>query len=164
VGQSFRGNGGQLETCKFYMFRSSSQVPDGNYYAKVYNHIWTYGSSAVPYGDPLAVSDAMVAADLPVAADKALITFTFSGANQIQLGATTTYCLTCEYTEVGSSLKCVYVCIDHIDPTHDGNACRHTVGYPWGYSADWDVPFYVYTDTPKTWDIISNNSFIPVPR
>jgi len=162
LGQSFSGNGGKLETAQFYMMHSNNAT--GNAYAYIWNIMWTFGSSAVPlYGsDPIATSDAV---DVTTIADaRELVTFTFSGANQIILGATTKYCLTIAVETESVHPDYLYIYGHHIDPTHPGNQCSRSVGFPWGYDANKDMLFYVYTGDTKLQDIIGNNSIIPIAR
>lgn len=163
VGQAFSGNGGKLEYAQFYLKRGNN--PFGNAYAKVYNIMWTFGSSAVPlYGsDPLAISDPV---DVSTISEDvfSLTDFIFSGDNQIQLGATTKYCLTFECDVEWEHPNYIYLAADYTTPTHSGNLCRKSPGFPWGYDADHDTCFYVYTDIPKFIEIIGNNTIISAPR
>ena len=45
-GQSFTGDGGVLNNCKFYIKKTGS--PTGNAYAKIYAHSGTFGISSIP--------------------------------------------------------------------------------------------------------------------
>lgn len=45
-GQSFEGDGGTLNSCKFYLKRSATA--SGNTYAKVYAHTGTFGTDGTP--------------------------------------------------------------------------------------------------------------------
>lgn len=160
IGQAFAGNGGKLQSAKFYLEKDN--LPTGNGYAKIYNIMWTYGSSAVPlYGsDPLAVSEVLDVSDLPLL--KELITFNFTGANQIILGATTKYIVAFEWSG-GDASNRVGVGLDHTSPTHPGNACLQT-SLSWGYEAGYDTCFYIYTGDEIMRDIIGGSNIIPFAR
>ena len=85
-GQSFSVSvGGTLNSCAFYLFQDGS--PTGYCYAKIYAHSGTYGTSSLPTGDALAVSDAVDVSTLDI--NGALKTFTFSGGNKITLSDST---------------------------------------------------------------------------
>jgi len=160
IGQAFSGNGRKLEKAQFYIEKNGN--PTGNATISIWNIMWYFGSSAVPlYGsDPLATVIVDVSS-LPE--DKTLVDFEFVGDNQIILGSTTKYCLTVEY-DGGSALVNIAVGIDHRDSEHPGNECHRSPGFPWGYNADYDVCFYVYTGDEVLQDIIGSSGVIPFIR
>ena len=90
-GQSFTGDGGTLNSSKFYL--EKRELPTGNIVSKVYAHSGTFGTSSVPTGSALATSDNV---DVSTLGLLALVTFTFSGANKITLTNGTKYVVTVE--------------------------------------------------------------------
>src|SRR4051794_23390494 len=79
LGQSFTGTGLAIGSAQWYMRKSGS--PSGNLVAKIYAHSGTYGTNSLPTGVALATSDVVNSTTLPTSFT--LVTFTFSGANQI---------------------------------------------------------------------------------
>lgn len=138
IGQSFTvSKAGKLSRCQFYLSKSSS--PSGNILAKLYAHSGTYGTSSITTGAALATSDAIVAST--VGAGYALITFTFSGANQYPL-ALGYYCINCNY----SGAAAINIGEDESSPGHGGNLI---LGLTTQYAAG-DLCFYVYAKTPES--------------
>jgi len=137
-GQSFKGDGSILKSCKFYL---SSRIYDHNYnwgycHARLYAHTGVYGTSSLPIGSPLAISDSVAIASLPALPSFALFTFNFS--NGIKLESNVPYCIMFTYIG-GTSLNYPCVGLDTMAPTHSGNAMR-----PDKYYSREDACFYVY--------------------
>jgi len=124
-----------LDSAKWYL-KYAGSAPIGSAYAKVYNYTGTPGSTAKPTGSALATSDAFDAST--VSNVWTLETFTFSGANRIELTPTSKYILTIEFAGT-NYLYCAY---DYDAPVHSGNSCWKQYG-AWDYDAA-DLPFYVY--------------------
>jgi len=163
IGQAFSGNGGKLESAQFYMMHSNDAT--GTAYAKIYHIMWNFGSSAVPLYPLVALATSDPIDVSTIADERELVTFTFSGVNQIILGATTKYIVTLEVETESVHPDYLYAYVHHVEPTHSGNSCHKSPDMPWGYlGGPQDTLFYVYTDTPKFIDIISNNSIISVTR
>jgi len=141
VGQSFTGNGGVLNSVKFYLDKYGS--PTGNIYARIYNHSGTFGTSSIPTGDPIAGSDAVDVSTLGT--NKGLVNFNFSGANKIPLRKGVYYIVEV-FFDGGDQDNEVAVAIDNTSPTHDGNYSRYHTTAEWSYSATSDTIFYVYSD------------------
>lgn len=87
-GESFIGNGDYVSSVDFYIARTGTGA-SGSMYAKIYAITGTPGSTATPTGSPLAVSNAVDIST--VTTSYQLISFTFSGANQIKLTNGTHY-------------------------------------------------------------------------
>jgi len=139
VGQVFTNtNAATLGSCKFYVKKTGA--PTGYAYAYIYAITGTYGSTAVPTGSALATSDAFDVSTLSTS--YSLGTFTFSGANQISLSASTYYAISCRY-ESGDFSNNIQVGSDNTSSTHSGNFIRNNSGTWAGYAQD--APFYVYT-------------------
>lgn len=139
VGQSFTGNGGVLDSCKFYLQRYGS--PSGNVYAKLYAHSGTFGSTGIPTGSPLAISDPVSASTIPTSFS--LVTFTFSGSNRVNLVNGTKYFIVFETSfSYPNYILCGY---DSTSPTHPGNYAWYSGG--WYYDASRDLCFYVYSES-----------------
>ena len=137
--QSFTGVAKKITSCKFYLTKTSS--PTGNIVAKLYAHTGTFGTSSKPTGSALAVSDNVdIATVSSVTID--LHEFTFSGANQYLMSASTKYCIAIEFTGGDSSNK-LYAGTDTSSPTADGNSA-YLFSSDWYESGSEDMCFYVY--------------------
>jgi hypothetical protein len=143
--QSFTSNGGVLNSVKFYLKKSGS--PTGNAVANIYTHSGTYGSTSIPTGGVLAISDNFDVSSLTTSYQ--LITFTFSGAEKITLTNGTYYVVTVEYTNESSG-NYVLVGDDYSSPSHSGNSAGES-GAPlsWSYNTN-DLCFYIYKDDATT--------------
>jgi len=140
-GQSFTNtNACTLGSAKFYMTRNGTIT--GNIYATIYAHTGTYGTSSKPTGSVLATSDAVAISTIPTGSIWGLITFTFSGANQISLTSNTYYVLVVAFSG-GDVNNEIFVGADNSSPTHSGNRCA-LYGATW-YTYTLDCCFYVYT-------------------
>ncbi len=140
LGQSFLSTGGTLASAKFYLKKTGS--PTGNITSKIYAISNAYGGgNDASTGAALATSDAIDITTLSTT--EALITFTFSGANQYAMSAGTAYIIDVEYTgTVGNQLE---VGTDNSSPTHTGNACSFTSqGACTSASSGSDISFYLY--------------------
>lgn len=141
-GQSFTGQAKKLTSVKFYVGKSGS--PTGYSRAVLYAHSGTFGTSSVPTGEALATSDDFDVSTLGV---MALVTFTFTGAQQYVMSADTYYCIIYENpAENGSTIdgsNYVIFAQDGSSPTHGGNRIVYASGnyYP---ESSRDSPFYVY--------------------
>lgn len=138
VGQSFTATEGTLSSCKFYLSKTGS--PTGSAYAKLYAHTGTFGINGVPTGSPLATSDAFDVSTLT--GYYALKTFTFSGANQIELTNGTNYVIVVEYSG-GDSSNYVLVGLDLSTLAHSGNGV-YSISGSWYSDANTEAIFYVY--------------------
>jgi len=135
-GQSFTGLSKKLSTCKFYLKKTGS--PTGNLTAAIYAHTGTYGTSSLPTGTVLGTSDVIDVSTLTTSL--ALITFTFTGANQYAMGANY-YCIEANYSG-GDASNRVDPGYDNTSPTHGGNCYRYTGGLEVLNTID--LCFYVY--------------------
>lgn len=143
-GQSFTADFKLVVTsAKFYLKKSGA--PTGNAHAVIYAHSGVYGTSSVPTGAALATSDDFDVSTLTTSF--ALVTFTFSGAEQIELAAGTQYCLAFENPGSGNIDAGDYTIIgvDASSPSHDGNRFYYTAS-AWGSQNTRDVIFYLYGD------------------
>lgn len=134
-GQSFTGNGGVLNSCKFYLKKNSSA--SGNCYAKVYAHTGTFGTDGVPTGDALATSDIINVSTLSTSFG--LVEFVFNGINKINLINEMKYCIVVNFE--GNSV--IFMGIDNTSPSHGGNFIMYWT--EWGSDDRYDACFYVYT-------------------
>ncbi len=149
-GNSFtNSNECTLGSCKFYLRKSGS--PTGSAFAKLYSITGAYGVTSTPSGSALAVSDAFDVSTLTTS--NQLISFTFSGANQITLTASTKYFIVCEFTS-GDASNYVRVNNDATSSTHSGNSARYLSS--WGYQTS-DCIFYVYTSSGVTTSVKAIN-------
>ncbi len=142
VGQVFTANGGKITQAKFSLQRGGpGSQPTGNGTARLYATTGTQGVDAVGTGTALAISDTLDVSTVPYG--YALYTFNFTGAQQYQMVAGTTYAIVFEYTG-GTSTSYLFIEIDLSAPTHTGNLTgRDTVG-AWFYNATIDTIFYVF--------------------
>lgn len=146
IGQSFdSGVGNKLSRVKFSLKKNGTPV--GNMVVEIYAHTGTYGSTGTPTGDVMATSDNVNASILTTT--EAVITFTFSGANQIALTASTNY-VAAVTGIAGDITNSVQVGVDTTSPTHGGNGVNQSSGV-WAAEATQDYPFYVETDTGLAW-------------
>ncbi len=132
-------SGNILTAAKFYLQKYGS--PTGNITAKVYAVTGTPGTNAVPTGSALATSDAVDISTL--SASYTVITFSFSGAEQIELSSATWYAVAVRYAE-GNSVNRLNVGTDTSDPAHGGNYAYYAGS--WTYLTDRDLCFYVEGD------------------
>jgi len=114
-----------------------SGSPTGSAYVKIYNYTGTPGSTAKPTGAALATSDAFDSSTLTTS--YVVRTFTFSGANRIELTPGTSYILALEYI---ASAEYVVLGYDYTAPSFEGNMC-YKQGGVW-YSDSGDLPFTLY--------------------
>ena len=145
VGQAFAVSlaDRKLDSCKFYLKKVGS--PTGNIVAKLYSHTGTYPTSSLP-DTLLATSDAVSITTLTTSS--ALITFTFSGAERIDL-STTNYVITCEYSG-GDASNLLQAGYDETSPTHGGimEIQMAILSGAWGTATGQDLCFYVYGASP----------------
>lgn len=144
AGQCFTGDGGTLDKIKLYLCKRGS--PTGNAVIKIYAMDGTFGTSGVPIGAALATSDNVDVSILSGYPTYALQTFEFGGSNRIKLVSSTHYCLSLEYDNGVYLVDRVYLGVDYISPTHDGNSFAYSTDSGWwlGLAAR-DCCFYVYT-------------------
>lgn len=145
IGQSFT-NTNQIVLNKVVLYLEKLGSPTGSAVINIYAHAGTYGTSSVPTGSSLAVSDNFDASTLSSSVYN-LIDFTFSGANKITLSANTKYCFAITFPTGDSSNK-ILVGNDTTTPTHDGNMAYKSGG-AWVAFADTDLCFYVYGDNAE---------------
>jgi hypothetical protein len=137
-GQSFTSvNNYKITTCKFYIVKSGS--PTGNIYAKVWDHTGTYGTSSKPTGSYLAISDVINIETISTSIN--LVTFTFSGANQIIISSKN-YCVNV-ISNNGNSSNYLRIGSNSSAGTHGGNRFYSTDETSWSSFAQ-DVIFYIY--------------------
>jgi len=142
-GQSFNNvNAITLDSCKFYLKKYGS--PTGNAVARIYAMTGTLGVNGVPTGSPLATSDNFNIATLTTSYQ--LITFTFSGANKIDLSANTNYVIVMDWTNTGNpSFTGINFGEDTTSSTAPGNLCYSSDGTNWSTTGSlYDCLFYVY--------------------
>lgn len=136
-GQSFVGNGSLLSSVKFYI---SSTSTGGTLQAELYAHTGTYGAGGTGTGSSLATS-ATINANT-ISSSLTLVTFTFSGANNVELVNGTNYVIGLRKT--GVDLSTIAQGYDNTSPTHAGNSSREDAGVWAALTAD-DLIFYLYT-------------------
>jgi len=139
-GQSFTGTGQTLRAVEFMLANLLGCT--GNAVAKIYAHSGAFGTSSVPTGAALAVSDNLDVSTLPTALDYTSSTvLTFSGANQIVLTNGTKYVVSLEY-ESGSTLS-IRLGIDTTSPGHAGNCIIKNSSDVWNALNTTDICFSV---------------------
>lgn len=135
TGQSFTGKKLKLSSCSFYLKKTGS--PTGNAVAELYAHSGTFGTSSVPTGSALAVSDNFDVSTLTTS--YALVTFNFSGVNRYLIN-TGYFCISLEYSG-GSSSNYITMGADNSSPAHSGNGFFYDSVWTAVYQ---DICFYVY--------------------
>jgi len=135
VGQSFTvSDNYTLTSVDLYLAKLNS--PTGNLTAKIYAHDGTYGSSGVPTGSILATSDSVDISTLSSDPTHTSTEFTFSGANQISLTASTYYFIVVTWAGDGNGSNKVYIGRDSSSPTHGGNSAYYIASWAPGASSD----------------------------
>lgn len=155
IGQSFVGNGNELDSVKLFLDKIGS--PTGDLIVSVYAHSGTFGTSSVPTGSALA----------SVTVDASTVTsgsntFDFTGANRITLSNGVYYCVVIDAISVGDNSNYIQVSTDGTSPTHSGNISVYTTS--WIASPATDLCFYVYTlEDPYVDTIDPTGSYGPNP-
>jgi len=140
VGQSFTANGKKITSAKFYLSKSGPVT--GNCYAKVYAHTGTWGVNGRGTGAALAVSGAVPVSSIGYG----LVTFNFSGINQIELSDKVIYVIAFEYTvDIGGG-NYIVAYVDLTSPTHTGNLRYKETNWGVLFPIVADLLFYVYSD------------------
>ena len=126
------------------MYANYKSLATGNLYAKIYAHTGTYGTSSLPTGPALATSNAVaISSIIDGLVGFELVTFTFSGANQISLAANTKYVFVLQNTSTAIA-DTVTLGIDS-SGSHSGNSGTYDSGTSsWSAVATRDHCFYVY--------------------
>jgi len=123
VGQAIPAISGlyRLNDVKFYLNSFYDTSATGNIYAKIYAVTGTPGTDGKATGSVLATSDAIDANTLTDS--YTLITFTFSGAQQINIGDNIAYAIMLDFSGVtgDSTLGPILVGTDSSSPEHSGN-------------------------------------------
>jgi hypothetical protein len=122
ISQSFVGTGTFIG--KLWLTTGSARFvvsgsPTGNVVAKIYAHSGTFGTSSIPTGSAIAISDAVPAATCTGE-------FVFPVPSQIGLVNGTNYVWTVEYTD-GTVGNTIAITIDNAS-THPGNSATLTSG------------------------------------
>lgn len=157
VGQSFLGEGSTLGSVVFNARKLNS--PTGTAYAKIYAHSGTFGTSSVPTGVALAVSDGVDVSDISASFDVLTPHFRFSGVNQITLTSGTPYVLTLEFTPTaGTFLAPLNSLPTSVGP---GNFSFFSSG-SWT-SQTFDLVFYLYNNVASVslTNAIRDGNFVP---
>lgn len=158
LGQSFTNTfSDKLGSVVFYLKKLGS--PTGNITASVYAHTGTYGTSSKPTGTALATSSAIDISTLTTSAK--LITFNFTGVNQIVLSSSTHYVAVINFSG-GDDNNALEVGVDISTPTAPGNMSIYFP--PWIAFSNQDIAFYVYAAdiaTSKLSKIIKLQNKIP---
>lgn len=143
IGQSFTGDGGTLNSAKFYLQKIGS--PSNGLFVAISSHSGVFGTSSIP-DEILAVSDEVSVDSIPT--EFGLVTFTFTGENKIVLENGVKYTIFVIYDYSGWNISnCVRVGEDDTSLTHDGNYFNFPAGeYNWIPDPNYDTIFYVYKD------------------
>lgn len=140
VSQSFtNATANRLNKVRLYL-RSLAGPTSATMTVKIYAHAGVYGTSSVPTGAPLAISDSVSC--LGLTSSFVLTDFTFDGAERVELAASTNYCLVLTTDSVTN--LAVQIGIDDTSPTATGNAGYSTDGSAWTAEPAVDLCFYVY--------------------
>jgi len=140
-GHSFTGKYGKLKSIDVLLAIDDGN-PTGNIYIYLYTHSGTFGTSSVPTGDILAISDPVNTANLT--ATPTLTKFTFSGLNQYRMVEDEKYCFYIHHPEGTATDNCK-TRVDANSPSHGGNAFYEDAG---GFTAtdEYDLGFYAYAE------------------
>lgn len=162
VGQSFTGNGQTLGYVQILIqaVKLYEGFVFGSSFVNIYAHSGVYGTSSLPTGVALATSNAVDSTSF--LRNFSLVTFTFSGVNQITLTNATNYVLGLDRPSITSPSQ-IRVGWDSTSPTHGGNAYD---GSPNFAIATSDLIFYVYDTAggpPTTMGVLKPNALRPHP-
>lgn len=139
-GQSFLNvNATYLKSCKFYIKKNGT--PTGNIFAYIYASTGTLGTTSKPTGASLATSDSIDISTLTGSLQ--LITFKFSGVNQIQLSANTNYILVIGSNN-GDGTNNLEIGFDSSSPSYNGNVSSSSDGTNWTATSVIDMIFYIF--------------------
>jgi hypothetical protein len=119
--------------------------PTGVAYAKIYEHSGVFGTSSLPTGSPIAVSNAVDIAGCSEPFN--IIMFPFSGDNEITLNPLKHYVCTLEYTATNGDVACIRVIQDNSSSTHSGNMGLYNGS--WNYYPS-DFIFFVVQKAAET--------------
>lgn len=139
-GQSFLStSSGTLDKIKMYLKRRGTVT--GSVFGKIYAHSGTFGTSSVPTGTALAVSDAVDVSTIDTSYE--LITFQFSGLDKITLEENTHYVVVVEVeftsaTDNNNELNL----LSKSGGNHNGNSTFLSSG-TWFADDSFDHQFYV---------------------
>lgn len=147
VAQSITGTGTNIASCQFYLSQTGGS---GTLTAQLYAHSGTFGTSSVTTGSALATSGSINVSSLT--GSLSLISFTFTGGNQITLTNATNYVLLCN----ASAASGVSIGTDTSSPTHGGNESDAPSAVPTTANAGTDVCFFLYQVDPPAPTISSN--------
>lgn len=133
LGQSFTpATSGNLFAVTFNLGKGAGS-PTGNIVAKLYAHTGIYGSTGVGTGSPLATSNPVDAASLPV---NPLLSFTaFEFPTPYFLDQENHYVILLEHTG-GTSTNNIVAGHQLVNTLHRGNASRHYVDGHWTATGD----------------------------
>jgi len=149
LGQSFHGNGKLISSCQFYIRKNNS--PTGDVTAYLYEHSGTFGTSGVPSGSYVAISDAIDIST--VGTNLSMVEFIFSTPFLTVDG--TEYVVVVEYPG-GDSSNSLHVGMDDESSTHPGNLSLGSVGGSWSEQSTKDAIFYVFSKS-----LIDADSSVP---
>ena len=148
IAQSFTGDGGKIRSVQVHL--KKTLVPEGKIRAKIYTHSGVFGTSSVPTGTALAVSQAIEANDLTTSYVAYEFFFEDIGTLEVNrqvLTDTTKFVMTIEY-EDGDASNFVSVGADS-GSGHSGNAARYTSS--WTAVAGVDLSFFVNRTDVLEW-------------
>lgn len=139
TGQAVLGKPYILDSVSFFICKTGS--PLGTVSVEVYEGTGTFGSSMIPTGDPIAVSDGIGAATLPTTAQ--YVDFTFSEENRIFMKAYPYLVFALVYLGLSDSdkVRCYYTA-----NKHSGNMCYLTGA--WNAEGLADLNFRLYGILP----------------
>lgn len=146
VGQSFTGNGGVLESAKFYIRKAGTPIGNINVVVYAETHATAFGTDSAGTGSVLATSNSVDSTTLGTSL--ALVSFTFTGENQITLTDGTYYVIMVGGNTGADINNCVKVGYDNSSPTHAGNIVTKDI-YGWAVGDSYDTCFYVYAEPPE---------------
>jgi len=131
----------KLTPAIFYLKKVGS--PTGHLKACLYSMTGTYGTSAKPYGAPLASSELIDIADLGTSYGP--VAFSFVGAQQYEVLKDHKYCIEVQVNDGSlNSNNCVWCkASSGAEATHDGNESYYSVS-AWRSFSDKDFCFLVY--------------------
>lgn len=143
-GESFvLGGAATLYSVKFKLCKNGT--PTHNITAQLFATTGTSGTSALPTGAALAISDPVSATTIPAAGSPADVEFVFSGVNQYMMTAGTTYIIAVMYDNDGTNFVNVSVCASS---SGTGNWATMSSAGVWSTTGPFDVLYKLYIVAP----------------
>lgn len=152
IGQSFTGNGGVLSGVSIMLAKNGTLT--ASLAVEIYAHTGVFGTSSLPTGSALIVSDPVLFNDL--SGTSALVSFSFP--SELTLTNSVNYVAVLRLSAMGDVSNYVKVGTDNSAPAHAGNASLgDSLDIGWTALVTDDLIFSIYTDYWATLNVIDGS-------